>query len=187
MSVYGVGTLGIMKDGSKPKTTDGHGKPTREYDLWKGMLKRCYDKKWHEKYPTYKDCSVCDRWLVFANFLEDLPLIEGYEFWRDNPKQRIALDKDSKIEGNKIYSLDTCCFISNSDNVKERIKRCGNPSNGNGRPKRKVMAISLTESKVIVFQSMLQATKLGFDQGTISKCCQGKVKSHKGYHWKFVD
>lgn len=177
MSVYGVGTLGVMKDGSKPKTTVY----IREYDLWKHMLGRCYSDKYHEKQPTYKDCTVCNRWLIFANFLEDLPLIEGYELWKDNPNTGVSLDKDSKVEGNKIYSLETCKFISRSDNSKECVKRCGTP-----KPPRKVIAISLTEKKVIVFQSMSQATKLGFDVSTISKCCQGKRKSHNGYKWKRI-
>ena len=180
MSVYGVGILGVFKDGSKPKTY-GNGKPTREYGLWHNMLTRCYSEKWHEECPTYKECSVCERWLVFANFLEDLPLIDGYELWRDNPKQRIALDKDSKVEGNKVYSLENCCFISQSENSKERIARNGNPN-----PPKKVMAMSLTENKVIVFQSTHQAEKLGFDQSNICKCCNGKLKSHKGYQWKSI-
>ena len=178
--VHGVGILG------NAKSTDGNGKQTREYILWHGMLQRCYSDKYHETHQTYKDCTVCERWLVFANFLEDLPLIEGYEFWRDNPKQGIALDKDSKIEGNKIYSIDTCKFVSKSNNTKERVKRCGLP-NCDGKTIRKVMAISLTENKVIIFQSMTQAKKLGFTQQNISACCNGKHKSHKGYKWKFVD
>ena len=180
MSIYGIGELGLMKDGSKPKTKK-NGKHTREYELWKAMLTRCYSDKYHEKQPTYKDCTVCNRWLVFANFLEDLPLIENYKLWRDNPNSRVSLDKDSKIQGNKVYSLKTVKFISSSDNTKERLKRCGMPA----RP-RKVMAISLTENKVIIFKSMLQTEKLGFDQGSISKCCQGKRKSHKGYIWKYI-
>ena len=180
MSVYGVGILGTFKDGSKPKTKK-NGKQTREYILWRDMLTRCYSDKYHEKQPTYKDCTVCNRWLVFANFLEDLPLIEGYEMWLNNPNSRVSLDKDSKVQGNKVYSLETCKFISSSDNSKERIKRNGSPAS----PK-KVMAISLTENKVIIFKSMLQAEKLGFDQGCISKCCNGKLKTHKGYKWKII-
>ena len=77
VSVYGVGILGTFKDGSKPRTKDKYGKLIREYILWHNMLRRCYSDKYHEKRPTYKDCTVCNRWLVFANFLEDLPLIEG--------------------------------------------------------------------------------------------------------------
>ena len=181
MSVYGIGTLGTFKDGSKPKTKKD-GKHTREYKLWQSMLMRCYSKKYHEKQPTYKDCTVCQRWLVFVNFLEDLPLIENYELWRDNPNSRVCLDKDIKVKGNKVYSLDTCKFVSNSDNAKESIKRTGSYRN----PPKKVMAISLTENKVIVFQSMHQAEKLGFDASCISLCCNGKYKSHKGYKWKII-
>lgn len=179
--VYGVGMLGLLSDGSKPKTTD-NGKHTREHELWKAMLTRCYSDKFHERYPTYKDCTVCERWLVFANFIEDLELIDGYELWRDNPNTGVSLDKDSKVKGNKVYSLDTVKFISNSDNSKERIERCGILN-----PPKKVMAISLTENKVIVFQSMRQAEQLGFDHSPICKCCQGEQKTHKGYKWKCID
>lgn len=28
---------------------------------------------------------------------------------------------------------------------------------------------------------------LGFDQGAISKCCQGKQKTHKGFIWKYAE
>ena len=178
--VYGMGELGLMKDGSKPKTRT-NGKHTREYVLWSNMLKRCYSERYQKRKPTYKDCSVCDRWLVFANFLEDLPLIENYELWRDNPNTGVSLDKDSKVKGNKVYSLNTCKFVSRSDNSKECIERCDNPNS----PK-KVMAISLTENKVIIFQSMRQAEQLGFDHSCISKCCNGECKSHKGYKWRLV-
>ena len=181
MGVYGVGILGTFKDGSKPKTKDKYGKLIREYILWHNMLERCYSDKLHEKNPTYKDCSVCDRWLVFANFLEDLPSIEGYELWKNNPNTGVSLDKDIKVKGNKVYSLDTCKFVNKSDNSKESIRR-----NGNSHKQKKVMAISLTETKVLIFKSMRQAEKLGFDQSHISKCCKGKYKSHKGYKWKCI-
>ena len=181
-SVCGIGCLGLMKDGSKPITTYGNGKHIREYDLWHSMITRCYSDKFHEECPTYKDCTVCERWLVFSNFLEDLPLIDGYELWRDNPNSRVSLDKDIKVQGNKVYSLDTCKFVSKSENSKERNVRCGTL-----KPSKKVMAISLTENKVIIFKSMRQAEKLGFDASCISLCCNGKLKSHKGYKWKCID
>lgn len=178
-----MGCLGLMSDGSKPKTIE-KGKHSREYELWRSMLQRCYSDKFHKNNPTYKDCTVCERWLIFANFLEDLPLIEGYELWRNNPNTGVSLDKDSKVEGNKIYGLDTCKFISKSENSKERNFRCEHLSE---KRKRKIMAISLTETKVLVFQSMSQAEKLGFNHSSISKCCQGEQKTHKGYKWRYVD
>ena len=183
-----MGCLGLMKDGSKPKATE-KGKHSREYDLWSSMLQRCYSDKFHERNPTYKDCTVCDRWLVFANFIEDLPLIEGYELWRDNPNTGVSLDKDSKVKGNKVYSLDTVKFMSKSDNTKEQVERCGSSfiNDINRKPPKKVMAISLTETKVLVFKSMRQAEKFGFNHSNISVCCNGERKTHKGYKWKYID
>lgn len=73
------------------------------YERWKGMLKRCYGKKFQEKSPTYIGCSVCDEWLIFSNF----------RIWMDGQdwagKQ---LDKDLLVEGNKEYSPDNCVFVT---------------------------------------------------------------------------
>ena len=109
---YGIGCLG-----EGVKTTDGY---TRQYRIWKGMLERCYSGR----YKSYENVTVCERWHCFANFLEDLPLIEGYELWLKNEKQ-YALDKDIKQQDvqNKVYSLETCMFITVGENVQEMHER----------------------------------------------------------------
>lgn len=117
-SVYGVGCLGEINVKTKVD-----GVPTREYGLWREMLNRCYSGK----YPSYANVTVCERWLCYANFLEDLPKIENYDWWLENPNQRIAMDKDLKQQGieNKVYSLETVKFISQSENAKEVHNRKG--------------------------------------------------------------
>ena len=72
------------------------------YHCWHGMLRRCYDPKSHIKRPTYIGCSVSDEWKYFSNFKKwyDINYIEGFE-----------LDKDILVEGNKVYSKETCRFI----------------------------------------------------------------------------
>ena len=124
-SVHGVGCLGLMKDGSKPITSIKSGTHIREYYLWVSMIGRCHSKKVLKERPTYEDVEVCERWLVYSQFLEDLPLIEGYSYWLEHPNERIALDKDIKGNGSKVYCLDNCCFVSLSDNSKELHKRYG--------------------------------------------------------------
>lgn len=107
-SVYGIGYLGE----GKYKITTLDNKPTKEYDAWKGMLRRCYDQKLLLKRPTYIGCTVCEVWhnfQVFAKWYDD----NYYEI--DNEK--MCLDKDILIKGNKIYSPDTCCIVSNRINV----------------------------------------------------------------------
>lgn len=37
-----------------------------------------------------------------------------------------------------------------------------------------------------VYSSQADAKRNGFSQSQISKCCNGKIKQHKGYEWKFV-
>jgi predicted peptidase len=36
------------------------------------------------------------------------------------------------------------------------------------------------------FESMQLAKNSGFDPSTICKCCKGKIKSYKGYGWKYA-
>lgn len=108
--VYGVGFIGS----GAPSQVNG--KMVRSYVIWKEMLRRVYCPKSLALFPTYKDCKVCDRWHNYQLFLEDLPNIEGYELWLNSEKRKVQLDKDTKYPGNKIYSLETCRFITDSEN-----------------------------------------------------------------------
>lgn len=106
-SVYGVGYIG---DG-KYKTVEG-GKHTRIYRSWNAMLRRCYNDKFHEKSPEYRNCTVCREWLNFQNFAE----------WYDNnyyevKDKRMELDKDILYMGNKIYSPYTSVFAPQEINL----------------------------------------------------------------------
>lgn len=49
------------------------GTKTREYAIWKGMKKRCHNKN-DATYLDYgaKGIKVCDRWMTFKNFIEDM-------------------------------------------------------------------------------------------------------------------
>ena len=116
-SVCGIACIGLMSDGSKPKTSHRDGYPTKQYSTWHSMIARCYSN--YERYHTYDNTTVCDRWLVYANFLEDLPLIDGYKLWLNNDGYTLDKDLKQKDVENKVYSLDTVCFVTQSDNTKE--------------------------------------------------------------------
>lgn len=73
------------------------------YRDWKHMLERCYSPKYQNRQSTYKGCSVCEEWLRFSNFRA---WVEAQD-WKGK-----QLDKDLLVEGNKIYSPETCVFIS---------------------------------------------------------------------------
>lgn len=73
------------------------------YSAWKCMLARCYSTKLQDKYPTYKGCSVSEEWLTFSNFKR----------WMEKQDwEGKQLDKDLLFEGNKIYSDETCVFVT---------------------------------------------------------------------------
>ena len=78
------------------------------YRVWENMLKRCYSVKYQERQPTYKGCSVSKEWLRFSNFKR---WMECQDF---EGKQ---LDKDILFEGNKVYSLEKCVFVTREINL----------------------------------------------------------------------
>lgn len=184
-SVYGVGCLGLMSDGSKPRTVkeDNYRIMVKEYNLWHNMIRRCYDDKLHEQEPSYKDAIVCDRWLTYANFLEDLPLIEGYDLWLNN--EGYALDKDLKGNGSKVYSFETCCFITISENSKEANLRereqRKQPQQGT-----KIYGINIkTGEQTRIFNSVKEASNY-FNVKSSARffeCLNGQRKTYKGYTW----
>lgn len=118
-TVRGVGYIGV----GKYKPGIGNGKVSREYKVWERMFDRCYNENMRELNSTYKDCKVCKRWHCYQNFAEDIVKIEGYELWLNNPNKGIALDKDIKGKGSKLYSLENCCFVTIAENSLERITR----------------------------------------------------------------
>lgn len=71
--------------------------------VWTDMLKRCYSKKYLEKTPSYIGCYVAPEWLIFSNFRK---------WMEEQDYAGKELDKDILIRNNKVYSSDTCVFIS---------------------------------------------------------------------------
>ena len=107
-SNYGIGFLGI----GNYKTRDEQGRELKRYKLWRAMLQRCYDKKLHERYPTYAECEVCKEWHNYQNFAE------WYETnYYEIDGEKMNLDKDILIKGNKIYSPSTCIFVPQKINL----------------------------------------------------------------------
>lgn len=82
------------------------------YLLWKNVIQRCYNKKIHVYKPEYKDKSVCEEWLNYANF----------KLWYDEhfisaKNNQIDLDKDLLVQGNTNYSPETCVFLVHYQNT----------------------------------------------------------------------
>ncbi len=105
-SVYGVGYMGQGKYKSKI-----NGKTTQAYQTWQHMLERGYSDQLKNKQPTYKDVTVCEEWKCFQDFAK-----WHEETWKPHMR-KWHLDKDIIKKGNKVYSPETCDFVSNDINV----------------------------------------------------------------------
>ena len=117
-SVFGHGYLGTDKEGNTPNVNefkDGKWCVTWEYNKWMSMLQRCFDNKLKERNPTYKNVTCCNRWLCFANFLEDLEILKQEYNWSEDKK--LNLDKDILHKDNKVYSLENCVLVPNWINM----------------------------------------------------------------------
>lgn len=85
---------------------------TPQYYYWSSMIMRCYQERSLNKRPTYNECTVCDDWLNYQNFAK----------WFDKnfypiKDEKMCLDKDILVKGNKIYSPDMCIFVPNDINM----------------------------------------------------------------------
>jgi len=84
--------------------------PSKDFDAykkWREMLRRCYAGEYLNHFPSYTMCMVCDEWLSFQNFAKWY-----YEHIYPSPDTKsLALDKDIRVKGNKIYGPNTCLLV----------------------------------------------------------------------------
>tara|TARA_R110000782_G_scaffold85221_2_gene165724 strand:- start:21 stop:659 length:639 start_codon:yes stop_codon:yes gene_type:complete len=153
-SICGVGFIGL---GIHKAYVDG--RRCRSYSVWSNMMRRCYDIKVQAKQPTYKGCSVCDEWHNYQNYAEwfDKNQIEGFE-----------VDKDIKINGNKIYSPSACSFVSKKDNVSQSHSK-----------KYKIKSPEGVVVDVYNLNDFCKVNKL--DASNMLKVLSGKYSNQKGW------
>ena len=162
--IYGVGFFGAGSyRASQPKTKDGgKRKNTKHYNAWKAMLMRCYCPAYQEWKPTYKGCSVCDEWFNFQNFAK---------WFDDNYSEGLQVDKDIKINGNKIYSPETCIFVSASDNSLKAFE-----------PIMKEVTLYHDDGRVeVIYNQNEFCRENNLQQGNLSRMINGNRKHHKGW------
>lgn len=105
-TVFGLGYLGF----GPHKANDP------AYDLWYAVMQRCYNPKRYNNFTgkSYDDVTVCKEWHNYQNFAD---------FYVNNYVEGYQLDKDILKPGCKVYSPDTCMFVSRSVNHAESALR----------------------------------------------------------------
>lgn len=91
------------------------------YRAWNDMLHRCYDPT-DKDYPMYGAIGVRvdPAWFNFGTYFKDIQEIPGFEMKLRYPDQ-YQLDKDllqqNVPKSQRIYSKNTCIWISKFDNI----------------------------------------------------------------------
>jgi hypothetical protein len=101
--VYGVG----VNDAAYPISSKKNRKQILcpIYSTWKGMFDRCYGQKTDGRNKTYIGCSVSSEWIHFSKFST---WVTAQLYWGDD---EVELDKDLLVEGNNVYSSETCLIV----------------------------------------------------------------------------
>lgn len=152
--VFGLGFFGVGKYASCKDS-----KHNKQYQTWRGMMTRCYCNKYLAREPSYIGCTVDKRWLNFQVFAEwfDENYIDGFQ-----------LDKDIKVKGNKIYSPEACCFVSQKENVIFSVA--------------KNYKFISPSGKIVDIYNLFDFCKgKDLSSGLMSMVHSGKSKQHKGW------
>lgn len=153
-SIYGVGFIGDGKYSTKIK-----GRENKAYTTWRNMIARCYCSDRQDIQPTYKGCTVDKEWHNFQVFSEwyELNYIAGQQ-----------LDKDIKVKGNKVYSAETCLFVSSRKNIECSHAKHYEFIDPQGR-------------KVKIYNMKKFCRSNDLKSGTMSLVHSGKARQHKGW------
>lgn len=123
--------------------------------------------------------------------------------------ERVNLSNGNKQKMISVHRLVACSFLPNksafpqvnhknevkTDNRVENLEWCDCIYNNNYGTRNDRMAgtkgikvAQILDGQVVeVFQSMAEAQRQGFTHSGISRCCSGKLKTHRGYEWCRVD
>lgn len=130
-----------------------------------------------------------------------------YDYYILKLKNDVLIEKyNTNLNGISYFKKKIKSLIKNEPKVREiktiiKKKRIYIPTgNPIGRPKlnkektkkmrvyKGVLQIDAETGKIIkAYPSANDVIKHGFSRESVSKCCNGKLKSHKGYIWKFVN
>lgn len=93
----------------KSPAFDENRRNIKEYAAWRNMIDRV------NLDPAYSEVSICQNWLNYDNFYNDIKNMVGWDSVDDKGK-RFCIDKDLicyDLNIGKIYSKETCVMLPN--------------------------------------------------------------------------
>jgi len=157
-TVLGVATIGIG-----PYRNTINYKTTPAYKCWIGMIYRCYYKNC-QSYRRYggRGVSVCEEWLNFQNFAK------WYHENKPKHDDDWEVDKDIKIDGNMVYSPNTCLFVTARKNTEKALA--------------KTFKMKSPDGEIVEFYNMAEFCRQnGLSKSQLHRAYKGGRPSHKGW------
>lgn len=91
--------------------------------------------------------------------------------------------KDENKQNNCVDNLEWCTNHYNEHYGTRSQRQAKSLTNGkNSKPIKQM----LNGSIIKVWPSMAEAGRHGFDEGNVSACCRGKIKTAYGYQWQYA-
>jgi hypothetical protein len=88
-----------------------------DYEMWKGMILRCFSEKEKVRRSACQDSHCSEDWKHRFNFQKWYFSNKGFVA---NDGTKLHLDKDLLFVGNNLYSDETCCLIPHYLNMTVR-------------------------------------------------------------------
>ena len=153
-----------------------------------GLMKPGTDKDGYlqvslRKNGKHKTCKV--HRLVAETFLENpenLPEVNHKDENKEN--NFVFLNEDGTVNKEKSNlewknHRDNCNHGTRNERVAKALT--------NGKLSKRVLQLSLTGELIKEWESTQECGRNGFDSGHVAACCNGKLKTHKGFRWMYAE
>ena len=136
----------------------------------------------------YKHCKLHQYIWMCAN-QADIP--EGYDVHH----------KDHNRQNNSIYNLELIerhvhrsehkkgfkHYLYGKHHTDETKRKISNTNINNPKLSKQVAQYTLDGELVKIWNSTMECGRNGYNQQSVSSCCRGELKKHKGYIWKYIN
>ena len=127
-------------------------------------------KQSDKKYNRGK-CTLTAKWIL-ENIFTKKCVYCGESDWRKLGCNRLDNSKPHTPD-----NVEPCCLEHNLELEGVEIAK---------KMSKKVYQYTLDGELVNVWESTAECGRNGYDQGNVCKCCNGRVKTYKGYKWQYA-